>query len=51
MSDPLDLVSIYKAANSIKAHMVKNLLSERGIESAVSEENEPLTGLPIAAQT
>jgi hypothetical protein len=48
MSDSQDLVSIYLAANSIEANMVKNLLAEEGIAAVVSEENEPLAGLPIA---
>jgi hypothetical protein len=47
MSDSQDLVSIYLAANSIEANLVKNLLAEEGIDAVVSEENEPLAGLPI----
>lgn len=47
MSDPQDLVSIYRAANSIEANLVKNLLADEGIEAAVTEENEPLAGLDI----
>ena len=47
MGDPLNLVSIYRAANSIEANMVKNLLADEGIEAVVTEENEPLAGLDI----
>jgi len=47
MSDPQDLVSIYRAANSIEANMVRNLLADEGIESVVTEENEPFAGLDI----
>ena len=49
MDDPQDLVSIYKAANVTEAHLVKNLLLEEEIDASVSEENEPLAGLPIVA--
>ena len=48
MSDE-DLVSVYRAANITEAHMVKNLLLEEEIDAYVSEENEPLAGLPIAS--
>ena len=48
MSDPHDLVSIYQGANTIEAHLVKNLLLDEGIEAVVSEENEPLVGLAMA---
>lgn len=47
MADPLDLVTVYRAANSIEANLVKNLLADEGIEAAVTEENEPLAGLDI----
>lgn len=47
--DPKELVSVYKAANPTEAHLVMNLLLDEGIEAFVSEENEPLAGLPIAA--
>jgi hypothetical protein len=47
MSDPQDLVSIYKAAHSIEANLVKNLLADEGIQAVVTEENEPLAGLEI----
>jgi hypothetical protein len=49
MSEQDDLVSVYQAANAVEAYMVKNMLLEEGIEAFVSEENEPLVGLPIAA--
>jgi hypothetical protein len=49
MSDPEDLVSIYQAANVTEAHLVKNLVLDAGIRAVVSEENEPLAGLSIAA--
>lgn len=44
-----DLVSVYTAANSTEAHLVKNVLVDEDIPAFVSEENEPLAGLPIAA--
>lgn len=49
MSDPEDLVSIYRAANVTEAHLVKNLMLEAEIDAVVSEENEPLAGLSITA--
>ena len=47
--DPKELVSVYKGANTTEAHLVMNLLLDDGIEAFVSEENEPLAGLTIAA--
>lgn len=47
MSDPQDLVSIYRAAHSIEANHVKNLLADEGIDAVVTEVNEPLAGLDI----
>ncbi len=49
MSDPKDLVSVYTGANVTEAHLVMNLLLDEGIDAFVSEENEPLAGLSIAA--
>ena len=49
MSDPKDIVSVYKGANVTEAHLVMNLLLDEGIDAFVSEENEPLAGLSIAA--
>lgn len=49
MSDPKDLVSVYKWANVTEAHLVMNLLLDEGIDANVSEENEPLAGLSLAA--
>lgn len=49
MSDPEDLVSIYRAANVTEAHLVKNLILDEGIDAVVSEENEPLAGLSITS--
>ncbi len=49
MSDAADLISVYQANNPTAAYFVKNLLESRGVEAAVSEVNEPLAGLPIAA--
>ena len=48
MGDPQDLVSVYQATNVTEAHLVKNLLAEEEIDASVSEQNEPLAGLPIA---
>jgi predicted membrane-bound mannosyltransferase len=47
MNDPKDLISIYRAAHSIEASLVKNLLADEGIEAVVTEANEPLAGLDI----
>jgi hypothetical protein len=47
--DPKELVSVYQGANPTEAHLVMNLLLDEGIEAFVSEENEPLAGLTIAA--
>jgi len=49
LSDPKDLVSVYTGANVTEAHLVMNLLLDEGIDAFVSEENEPLAGLSIAA--
>jgi hypothetical protein len=49
LSDPKELVSVYKGENVTEAHLVMNLLLDVGIEAFVSEENEPLAGLSIAA--
>ncbi len=49
MSDPKDLISVYKGENVTEAHLVMNLLLEQGIQAFVSEENDPLGGLAIAA--
>jgi hypothetical protein len=49
LSDPKDIVSVYKGANVTEAHLVMNLLLDEGIDAFVSEENEPLAGLSIAA--
>jgi len=45
LSDPDDLVTIYKAANTTEAHFVKNLLLDGGVEATVTEGYDPL-GLP-----
>jgi hypothetical protein len=47
MNDPQNLVTIYRAAHSIEASLVKNLLADEGIEAVVTEINEPLAGLDI----
>jgi hypothetical protein len=49
LSDPKDLISVYQGENVTEAHLVMNLLLDEGIEAFVSEENEPLAGLSIAA--
>ena len=49
MSDPKELISVYKGENVTEAHLVMNLLLEQGIEAFVSEENEPFAGLSIVA--
>ncbi len=47
MTDPQDLVSVYRAANVTEAHLVKNLLEDEEIDAFVAEEFEPLAGLSI----
>jgi hypothetical protein len=49
MNDPKDMISVYQGANTTEAHLVMNLLTDEGIAAFVSEENEPLAGLSIAA--
>lgn len=49
MSDPKELISVYKGENVTEAHLVMNLLLDEDITAFVSEENDPLAGLTIAA--
>jgi len=49
MTEPEELVSIYKAANVTEAHLVKNIMLQAGIEARVTEEYDPLAGLNIGA--
>jgi Putative prokaryotic signal transducing protein len=45
--EPKDLVPVYTAADSVKAHIVKNLLEEEGIRAFIEDENQAgVTGLP-----
>jgi hypothetical protein len=44
MTDPKDLVRVYRAANAPDAYLVKNLLANEGIDAMVSEVVEPLPG-------
>ena len=48
MSDPDELITIYKAGNSPEAYFIKNLLMDAGIEATVAEENDPLS-LPVVS--
>jgi hypothetical protein len=41
------VVSAFKAQNLTEAHFVKDLLLQEGIDATVTDENEPLAGLPI----
>jgi rubrerythrin len=50
LSDPEDLITIYKAANSAEAYFIKNLLMDAGIEATVAEEYDPLA-LPAVSPT
>jgi rubrerythrin len=50
LSDPDELITIYKAANSPEAYFIKNLLMDAGIEATVAEENDPLS-LPAVSPT
>ena len=47
MTDPEELISIYRATHLTEAHLIKNLLLEDEIDATVGEENEPLAGLTI----
>jgi hypothetical protein len=47
MSSPDDLVAVYEGANVTEAHLVKDILLEEEIDATVTEENDPLSGLPI----
>lgn len=43
------LVSVYQSATTTEAYLMKNLLEDHGIESQVTEQNEPFVGLSTAA--
>jgi hypothetical protein len=45
--DPEELVTIYHAANSAEAFIIRNALESEGIACQVAEANEPLAGLSI----
>lgn len=45
MSDPQDLVCVYKAANPAKAELVRNLLDAEGIRATTADTNSPFPGL------
>ena len=47
--DPQDLISIYRATSPVEAYLVRDLLMDENIDAQVSEANEPLAGLSIAA--
>jgi hypothetical protein len=47
MQNPEEVVTVYKAANSAQAHIVRNALQAEGIECQVAEANEPFAGLSI----
>ena len=47
MSDPDELIKIYRAANVTEAHLVRNMLEDEGVQAIVTEENEPLSGLNL----
>jgi rubrerythrin len=47
--DPQDLISVYQATSPIEAYLVRDLLVDENIDAQVSEANEPLAGLSIAA--
>jgi hypothetical protein len=43
---PKDLVTVYTAADPVKAYIVKNLLEEEGIRAFIEDENQAaVTGL------
>jgi hypothetical protein len=46
LSDPDELIVIYKTTDVTEAHLVKNLLVDEGIKATVGEEHQPLI-LPI----
>ena len=45
--DPEELVTVYHAANSAEAFIIRNALQAEGIACQVAEANEPLAGLSI----
>ncbi len=47
MSDPDELISVYKAANATEAHLIRNLLLEEGVNATVAEEHDPFS-LPFS---
>jgi hypothetical protein len=48
MSDPNEVVTIYKAKNSAEAFVIRNALQEEGIQCQVAETNDPFAGLQMA---
>jgi len=45
MSDPHDLVCVYKASNPAKAELVRNLLVAEGIRAETADTHNPFPGL------
>jgi len=48
MSDLHGLVCVYKATNSAKAELVRNLLEAEGIRAVTGDTHNPFPGLSIA---
>lgn len=48
MSDPNEVVTIYKAKNSAEAFVIRNALEAEGIQCQVAETNDPFAGLQMA---
>jgi hypothetical protein len=45
MSDPNEVVTIYKAKSSTEAFVIRNALEAEGIQCQVAEANDPFQGL------
>jgi hypothetical protein len=49
MSDPHEVITVYRAQNATEAYIIRNALEAEGIQCQVAETNDPLAGLPLAA--
>lgn len=48
MSDPHDIVCVFKSPSAAQAELVRNLLEAEGIRAASGDTNNPFPGLTIA---
>jgi hypothetical protein len=47
MSDPHDLICVFKAANPSQAELIRNLLEAEGIRAVTEDTHSPFPGLSI----